>query len=1007
MRVALLTQNARAGDAIGRHVAEKAAYFLDRGAYVRVVVADDRDTHPALRSLTLRQSDRPSGDGWQALKSADLIVIDYSQFYPLLDFLPLLADGKRRLIFDYHGVTPPMGRLANHRECQLRGQEYRRCASIADVVITHSQFAERELLNEIAIPSQRRHRMGYVIDTDHFTPGEPNLSLRKRLALNGARILLVVGRLAPNKRVPILIRAVAELRDESPTIHAVIVGPCGDCYESERLLCREVAADCQVADRVHFLGAVDEATLRDCYRSADLLVLPSVHEGFCLPVIEAMACGLPVIAARAAALPETVCDTGLTFEPDNPGDLAQIVRRALSGHTESVFDHHRLDFTPEGADVCQTIRPKRVAIVTPALGETASGAERTLTLIAQSLAECGIAVTVFTTKVENPPPKLNVQQFPRDEVDPARRAAAVDHLQSGNLAEATYFANTLRSEKLVESLRRSKVDAVIVGPFGNALTRDVIRLFGNRAILVPCLHDEPVASTTTVRRMFQDAGGILYHSPEERKLAQIGFGFNHPNSEIIGTWIDMDATGDRRRGRASAGTDRYVLVLGRKVREKGLSEVITKARDYARQRSSGFRFVFAGDGDFPIPSEPWATDLGRVSEIDKRDLIAGSAALIQFSPNESLSLVVLEAMAAGTPVIVSAENPVLAVHVQNGIGGWEVSDTQEFISILDGLWNDPKMGSHRGQSGREYARRQFGNRKQLTDAVVRAFENYDRPCAELMREKGLAHAKLFCRDKWRTAMDNALDALIDRPAMAPSDIEFTTRESKLQDAKTWRLVVHLRSGLPLFPTGPARSQIVIRIRAADGEVIGDEISASLSGILVADQSMPIDVMVPRLAAGEYGLEAGLRTLPADAEPHTEWFGVLSTLNVTASPTNHVLPARKSSGSVGQLNSLREVQQLPDDYVDVTTGRFARIKRLIKKKVLQNFRAGYIDVLARQQSRFNRCVIDALEELADQPPNSELRAELATTQAQCSELRDRLHRMEAAVQSDFATIGEEP
>src|SRR5438552_5341586 len=107
MRVTLLTQNASAGDAIGRHIAEKAAYFLDRGAHVRVVVADDRDIHPAIRPLTIRQLDRPDGDGWDALTSADLIVVDYPQYYALLDLLPLLADGKRRVIFDYHGVTPP------------------------------------------------------------------------------------------------------------------------------------------------------------------------------------------------------------------------------------------------------------------------------------------------------------------------------------------------------------------------------------------------------------------------------------------------------------------------------------------------------------------------------------------------------------------------------------------------------------------------------------------------------------------------------------------------------------------------------------------------------------------------------------------------------------------------------------------------------------------------------------------------------------------------------------
>src|SRR5580765_2890369 len=142
LRVALLTQNARAGDAIGRHVVEKTAYFVDRGAHVRVIVSDSVGLHPALRPLAIRQLPTPRGDGWNALAAADLVVVDYPQYYPLLDLLPLLADGQRRIVFDYHGVTPPAGRLANHRDALLRSVDSRGFAAFADAVIAHSRFAE-------------------------------------------------------------------------------------------------------------------------------------------------------------------------------------------------------------------------------------------------------------------------------------------------------------------------------------------------------------------------------------------------------------------------------------------------------------------------------------------------------------------------------------------------------------------------------------------------------------------------------------------------------------------------------------------------------------------------------------------------------------------------------------------------------------------------------------------------------------------------------------------------
>jgi glycosyltransferase involved in cell wall biosynthesis len=341
VRVALLTHNAPAGDAIGNQVAEKLTFFLDRGADVRVFVEADRRLHPTVRPYCrVIPEPETEGAGWKFLSEADLIIVDYAQYYHLLELLPLLAAGvfreaatslfRPRILFDYHGVTPP-GLWENHnREALEKGSRQRGLVWCADAALAHSRFAWQELSGQTDFPAERVYRLEYPVDTTHFTPGRPRRGLRDKLRLpQDASMLLFVGRVAPNKRLSALIEALAHLQDVTPQIHGAIIGDISDVYQEEAQRCRRRAAQLGLIDRVHFLGQVREDQLLDAYRSADVFVMPSVHEGFCIPVIEAMACGLPVVAACATALPETVADAGLTFIPDHPGDLARQVRRVL------------------------------------------------------------------------------------------------------------------------------------------------------------------------------------------------------------------------------------------------------------------------------------------------------------------------------------------------------------------------------------------------------------------------------------------------------------------------------------------------------------------------------------------------------------------------------------------------------------------------------------------------------------------------------------------------------
>jgi glycosyltransferase involved in cell wall biosynthesis len=129
--------------------------------------------------------------------------------------------------------------------------------------------------------------------------------------------LLAVGDLRRKKNLPALLAAFERLRREGLEHRLVLAGQ--DAGEGARLR----------ADGVEITGWVDDKRLDALMRGADVLVHPSLHEGFGLVLLEAMARGTPVVAARAGALPETAGDAAELFDPRDPGDLAAAVWRAL------------------------------------------------------------------------------------------------------------------------------------------------------------------------------------------------------------------------------------------------------------------------------------------------------------------------------------------------------------------------------------------------------------------------------------------------------------------------------------------------------------------------------------------------------------------------------------------------------------------------------------------------------------------------------------------------------
>lgn len=162
---------------------------------------------------------------------------------------------------------------------------------------------------------------------DEFTPGDAAATAHFRRAhALPERFVLAVGTLEPRKNLPRLVRAFARWRCQAPPayqdVHLVLAGGRGWGYDA---IFAEVQAT-GLQDVVHFPGFVPHAELADWYRAALVFAYPSLFEGFGLPVVEAMACGAPVLCSQAPGVAEVAGAAALTVPPEDDVALAHGLR---------------------------------------------------------------------------------------------------------------------------------------------------------------------------------------------------------------------------------------------------------------------------------------------------------------------------------------------------------------------------------------------------------------------------------------------------------------------------------------------------------------------------------------------------------------------------------------------------------------------------------------------------------------------------------------------------------
>jgi len=205
---------------------------------------------------------------------------------------------------------------------------YPRTAKLADAIIINSESLRSEVEKHLDVDPSKLRLIPEAVDHELFRPGDPEQARRRLAESYGVDrpFVLFVSSLWPYKNCDGLLRAFALAKPDLAGHRLVVVGPGRDTAYVNAL--HSLAAELGIADDVVWVGGVPLEETVHFYRAADVFVYPSHNETFGLTILEAMACGCPVVTSDCSAMPETAGGAAFLADPDDPGSIAAAILRA-------------------------------------------------------------------------------------------------------------------------------------------------------------------------------------------------------------------------------------------------------------------------------------------------------------------------------------------------------------------------------------------------------------------------------------------------------------------------------------------------------------------------------------------------------------------------------------------------------------------------------------------------------------------------------------------------------
>lgn len=340
MRIGIdYTAAVRQGAGIGRYTRNLVGALAETDATNEYVLfSAGRDPHRAawphnFRTRELPLSDRHLALLWQRMRvpiPVEWLTGRLDIFHSPDFVLPAVASARTVLtVHDLSFIRYPEcfspGLLAYLTTCVPRS------VSRADLVLADSQSTRDDLVELLHLSAERVAVVHAGVEP-RFNAQQDRARVEAVVAKYGLHrpYILAVGTLQPRKNLARLIRAFGLLRDRHRTPHQLaICGGRGWLYEDIPATIRELHLEADVL----LTGFVDDSDLPALYSGADVFALPSIYEGFGIPVLEAMSCGTPVVTSNVSSLPEVAGDAALMVDPADVEALTEALWRLIDDAT--------------------------------------------------------------------------------------------------------------------------------------------------------------------------------------------------------------------------------------------------------------------------------------------------------------------------------------------------------------------------------------------------------------------------------------------------------------------------------------------------------------------------------------------------------------------------------------------------------------------------------------------------------------------------------------------------